>query len=170
MRMTIDRQFVPGSEKIPSSQRVAEKKRLKDNRFLCPAWVGGHAISALFDTGAMRSVIDKKLVRKAKLTTVEGPKVRISVANGQSLVLDQYVKVPFHLRNHGPWDLEALVMDGLVYDLILGVPFMFENQVWLGCFPTLQIMIRHPSRKEYPLLLQASGRMAEGRIRQRNPG
>ena len=111
-------------------------------RFVFQGALGSKGVLCLLDTGATCNLLDASVLPR-EATLVERPPIYLCLANRDRLAISKSVSTELVLGSSGPWSLSAAVAPAgsLVYDVILGTPFMFEHQVVLRLFPSISAVI-----------------------------
>jgi hypothetical protein len=66
------------------------------------------------------------------------------VANGQFTTISSYTTADIFLAGKGPWNTSLLVVPALIYDVILGTPFLHETKSSLVGWPHLHAILTDP--------------------------
>ena len=109
--------------------------------------IGKARATILFDTGATRNLVSLGTAHAADLHITQGDPIHLGIADNSVLTIRDRVTAPLFLGGEGPWVLDAIVAPKLVYDVILGTPFMYTYQVFLQCFPRLRAHILSPNER-----------------------
>lgn len=67
----------------------------------------------------------------------------MGVANGQYIALQHYTEAAINFNSAERWPVDLIVAPHLVYDIILGTPFMYQYKVLMAFNPTLRATLVH---------------------------
>ena len=104
--------------------------------------LGSRSVLCLLDSGATCNLVDAGVIPPE--TTLDScPPIHLCLANKSRLAISNCMATPLILGESGPWSLSAAVAPAgsLVYDVILGTPFMFAHNVVLRLFPETSALI-----------------------------
>ena len=122
-------------------------QELGQPRFIGLGQIGSIPSQVLFDSGATRTLICQKIVSAAGLTVTQGTPVYLGVADNRVIKITEFVRAELFFGNEGPWSLDAAVAPTLVYDVVVGTPFLHRYDVRLHFFPTLKAHMLTPDLK-----------------------
>ena len=86
------------------------------------------------DTGASLNFINEKLIDKVKVEELESP-MRIELANGEdrSLTRSFETMMKFEKNEISEYKLRGYIVEGMKEDIILGMPFLMNNDAEIYC-------------------------------------
>ena len=132
----------------PENEIVVTLAALQQARFAIEATIKGQTVLCLFDSGATRNLINAETANKLELPFTKGTSVRMGVANGKFVSFNEYTETQLSFGTSEAWHVDLIVAPNLVYDVILGTPFMFTFQVTMSFNPVLKATLIHPSGVE----------------------
>eukprot|EP01050_Picozoa_sp_SAG11_P029479 SAG11_NODE_8319_length_1029_cov_2.296774_2_plen_168_part_01 len=99
-------------------------------QFLVPGTLAGETISVMPDSGATISFLSRALAKRLDLKILKSEKIQVRIGDNSVHITDEYVQEDLFLGDDIKFSVRFQLMD-IPGDLILGMDFMVENDVWL---------------------------------------